>query len=43
MDRNYAKVNVLYANAKMTNENANLNLQKIVDSIADYFYQRGNL
>lgn len=41
MDRNWAKVNVLYANARLLNENENLNLQKIVDGIADYFYERG--
>lgn len=41
MENNYAQVNVLYANARIV-ENDNVNLQKIADSIADYFYERGD-
>lgn len=41
MDNNHAKVNVLYANAKIVDERDDLNLQMIANSIAEYFYQRG--
>lgn len=40
MGNNQAKVNVLYANARIVDERE-LNLQRIANSIADYFYQRG--
>lgn len=41
MNNNHAKVNVLYANARIVDENENLNLQRIANSIAEYFYERG--
>lgn len=41
METNRAKVNVLYANARIIDEKDGVNLQKIVNAIADYFYERG--
>lgn len=41
MDANRAKVNVLYANARIVDENDGVNLQRIADRIADHFYERG--
>lgn len=42
MNDNYSKVDVLYANAKIVNENEELNLQKIANDLSDHFYERGN-
>lgn len=42
MESNLAKVNVLYTNAKIVDEEQNFNLQKIANSIVEYFYERGN-
>lgn len=41
MEDNLSKVNVLYANAKIVNETSDFNLQNIANSIANYFYERG--
>lgn len=41
MEKNRAKVNVLYANAKIVDDQ-NVNLQSIANSIVDYFYERGS-
>ncbi|KAJ8916247.1 hypothetical protein NQ315_016387 [Exocentrus adspersus] len=41
MQSNYKKTDVLYANVKIINETEEVNFQKIVNDIADYFYERG--
>ncbi|KAF5305209.1 hypothetical protein FQA39_LY09297 [Lamprigera yunnana] len=40
MNDNFSKVNVLYAKAKVDSEDEDV-LQKLADSISDYFYDRG--
>ncbi|KAF2884275.1 hypothetical protein ILUMI_21896 [Ignelater luminosus] len=41
MNDNLEKVNVLYANAKVDHESGEDILQKLVNGISDYFYERG--
>lgn len=43
MQENLNKVNVLYANASLIEENEDLNLQKIANDMVDFFYERGLL
>ncbi|KAJ8935076.1 hypothetical protein NQ314_013021 [Rhamnusium bicolor] len=41
MNDNYRNADILYANAKIINETEEVNLQKIVNDISNYFYERG--
>ncbi|CAH0557145.1 unnamed protein product [Brassicogethes aeneus] len=41
MNNNPKKVDVLYANAKITHDDEEVDLQKIVDDVSEYFYERG--
>lgn len=43
MQSNYKKTDVLYANVKLINGTDGADLQKIVNDISDYFYERGNV
>ncbi|XP_031343533.1 activating signal cointegrator 1 complex subunit 1-like isoform X2 [Photinus pyralis] len=43
MNDNHSKVNVLYANAKIVQDNNEEVLQKLANAISDYFYNRGLL
>lgn len=41
MNNNHKSVDVLYAKAKIINENENTSLQKIINGLSDHFYERG--
>lgn len=41
MNNNHEKVDVLYANTKLTNETEEVTLQKIVNELSNYFYEKG--
>lgn len=41
MDTDPTAAHVVYANAKLQEETEEVNLQKIVNDLADYFYERG--
>lgn len=41
MENNYKNVNVLYANAKISNETEKVSFQKIANELSDYFYEKG--
>lgn len=41
MNQNFKKVDVLYAKAKIVDEDDDFNLQKIVNELSEHFYERG--
>lgn len=41
MNRNLKKVDILFANATIVNENEEFNLQQLVNGLSDHFYERG--
>ncbi|CAH1117508.1 unnamed protein product [Phaedon cochleariae] len=43
MNKNYEKVNVLYAKVKLVDETEDITLQKIANDLSHYFYERGLL
>lgn len=40
-DQTCDKVDVLFARAKIINETDEVNLQRIADSLSEYFYEKG--